>query len=60
MSDTCCLECQGQKRVICDRCYGTGVDMSGGGSQKCPLCSGSGKVMCRKCLGTGLVQAQPG
>lgn len=56
MSETCCPDCQGQKKVICDRCFGTGVDMSSGASKKCPMCSGTSKVMCKTCLGTGLVQ----
>ncbi|MGB5892139.1 MAG: hypothetical protein WBH75_19445, partial [Thermoanaerobaculia bacterium] len=55
VADTCCPDCQGQKKVICDHCFGTGFDMSTGTSKNCPKCTGSGKIMCKKCLGTGLV-----
>ncbi|MDD5090832.1 MAG: hypothetical protein PHQ23_07920 [Candidatus Wallbacteria bacterium] len=51
-----CTWCNGEGKVRCDRCYGSGQIYQYGtpsGYVKCETCNGTGKVECRWCWGQG-------
>jgi hypothetical protein len=52
-----CRECDGDKKVYCPICEGSGKDYSDGtyDGRTCPNCGGAKKVPCRSCHATGRV-----
>lgn len=52
-----CRECEGQGRMICGTCNGSGCSPNGprpddiGRKVPCGACGGIGEVLCRECLG---------
>lgn len=46
-----CRECNGNRKVPCFHCYGSGKGYGKDG--KCNYCKGDGEATCPECNGTG-------
>lgn len=56
-----CDTCEGDRRVRCRECKGTGFDLqwTGEGAHECWACDGTKRVDCEDCKGTGHREVKP-